>query len=110
MITINSVGEITKKVVLNNEATKKLLKQMVAGESGEYTGEWIHSRWSVLYNAYDMMHLVNIRAEHDGFLYSSGKKVSRLDFMVSTGRIQDLLVIATYLYPQEFQKYVLEVI
>ena len=110
MIKINSLGEITKKVTLNSEATKKLLKQMVAGESGEYTGDVIHMRWSILYNAYDMMHMVNIRAEHDGFLYSRGKKVSRLDFMVATGRITDLLVIAVSLYPEEFQKYVVEVI
>lgn len=110
MIKVNELGmlKVEKSVALDNKEMRNLIREIVSGD-GEFTeAEWIHNRWSCLYNAFDLHYNTDIRAEHDQYKLLVDKKASRLAFVEKCEMLGKLLYIASKMFPNEFEKYVVE--
>ena len=101
MIKINANGTITvvTEVDASNEILKALLNTIIRAEHTD--GDTIHMRWSVLYNAYDMMYNCDIREKHK----VRGSNKSLVAWMGYTGKLGKLLMVASKIYPHEFELY-----
>lgn len=105
-IEINKIGEIvvTHKVSLSEEKQRKLIKQIVT-KNGYYHGDEAHDRWTVLYNAYDIIYETDIRSDHEKYC-DKYFKVTRLEFLINTEQIDKLLHVTSRLYRKELEEYI----
>ena len=105
MIKLNIDGSltITKEVSVSPTTLRGILRLTVAGD-GEFTSDWIHSRWSTLYNAYDVVYGGDVRARYKEYKENT-QKVSRVEYICQTGQLNNLVILASKLYPDEFQSY-----
>lgn len=100
MINSNGTVTVTTEVMASAKDIKALLNKMVRSDI-KGNSDWIHSRWSVLYNAYDLIYGVNVRQEHIDYRC----KISILEYMNVSNKLKNLLALACNLYPNEFEEY-----
>ena len=107
----NNNLKLDLQAILNTKQQKELMNKIISN-GGYYKDESLHSRWSVLYNAYDMVYNLNIRQMHEHYKNTAirDSKISRVDFIIKSQKMDKLLSIAMKLYRKEFKKYICEYI
>lgn len=99
-INANGTITVTREEALYPKFIKEVLNLMVRAEYND--GEIIHSRWSTLYNAYDMMYDCDVRKSFKAYRYDVNM-VNMLEYLARRGELTSLLMVACKIYPKEFE-------